>query len=95
MTTPRPPDPQREDPHGDLRGDPREIRFFELASAAGRSVLEPLADAWRAAGARTDLLASLDRADLWLLVVRGGREEVVDAPHDPELRTWRFREVTS
>jgi hypothetical protein len=86
MTTPLPSDPHRD--------DARVVRFFELAGAAGRAVLEPLGHAWRAAGARTDLLASLDRADLWLLVVHGGRDGAVSAPVDPAIRTWRFREVS-
>lgn len=88
MTTPPPSDPHRDDP--DV---PDVVRFFELAGATGRAVLEPLGHAWRAAGARTDLLASLDRADLWLLVVHGGRGGEVNVPDDPAIRTWRFREV--
>jgi len=83
------PDAHRQDPREELHV----VRFFEVAGAAGRTTLEPLGRAWRAAGARTDLLASLDRDDLWLLVVRGGRDDEVTAPDDPAIRTWRFREV--
>ncbi len=84
MTTPTDPD---------LEG-PDVVRFFELAGPAARTVLEPLGRAWRTAGAQTELLASLDRADLWLLVVRGGSGAERAAPDDPALRTWRFRQVT-
>lgn len=74
--------------------DAEVVRFFEIAGADARGLLEPLAAAWRAAGAATDLLASLDRDDLWLLVVRGGRAGEVVARPAPSVRTWRFRSVT-
>ena len=85
MTDSRPTPPPLAAPAGG-----REVRFFELAGTDARSALAPLAEAWRREGADVELLTSVERGDLWLLVARGGRE-----PHahlvPTGTRVWRFR----
>lgn len=87
-------------PHADTAAPAAGVRFVELAGADAPARLAPLAAALRAGGARVELLASLDRDDLWLLVARGGAAvaggDTDDAPVPPAgARTWRFRSVAS
>lgn len=69
-----------------------DVRFFELAGPDARAALTPVSDAWRRTGAEIELLAAVDQDDLWLLVVRGGREpDALPVPRGA--RVWRFRSV--
>jgi hypothetical protein len=64
------------------------VRFFECGAADARERLRALAREQEAAGASVEALASVDAADLQLLVVRGGCEPSAV----PEgVRYWRFR----
>jgi hypothetical protein len=66
------------------------VRFFERAGPDARAVLGRLGDDLAAAGVVSELLASDERDDLWLLIARGaGPEPALDA----DTRCWRFRTV--
>lgn len=69
-----------------------DVHFFELTGIDARSTLAPLAVAWRRVGADVELLAAVDRDDLWLLVARGGSEPA-SLPVPAGARVWRFRSV--
>jgi hypothetical protein len=64
------------------------VRFFERAGPGARAALERLGREVAVAGAGVELLESEQRADLWLLVARGGGAEPA---LDAATRCWRFR----
>jgi hypothetical protein len=68
------------------------VRFFERAGSDARAVLERLRLDLVAGGAEVELLVSDDRADLWLLIARGGGPEPA---LDDAVRRWRFRSVAA
>jgi hypothetical protein len=70
------------------RGTGTAVRFFERAGPGARAALERLGRDLAAGGAGVELLASDERADLWLLVARGGEDEPA---LDAGTRCWRFR----
>lgn len=63
-----------------------EVHFVELAGPGARAALAPVAAEARAAGGAVELLAAVDQADLWLLLVRGASPAVPQGA-----RHWRFR----
>jgi hypothetical protein len=64
------------------------VTFVELAAPDARPRLVALAREVEAGGANVELLRSVDRDDLWLLVIRG--RPPVGAAMPSEARTWRF-----
>jgi len=67
---------------------PQQTRFYELAGDAAQVRLGDLSARLRRAGARTRMLASLDRDGLYLLVAEAERLPDLDAPAD--CRVWTF-----
>ncbi|MDA0699589.1 MAG: hypothetical protein O3A02_00040 [bacterium] len=71
---------------------PDAVRFFEREGADARAALERLREDLVDGGANVELLVSDDRADLYLLVVRGGGPEPA---LDRATRRWRFRTASA
>lgn len=62
------------------------VHFVELAGPGAPAELARAAARARAAGADVELLAAVDQAELWVLLVRGASPTV-----PPGARHWRFR----
>jgi hypothetical protein len=71
-----------------MQPHPDSVHFVELAAPDAREVLTSLARRIAAEGTVTELLHSADRADLWLLLVRGEAPPTADLPG--AARTWHF-----
>ncbi len=71
---------------------PLQTRFFELSGSGAEGRLRRLAVALERDGARVTLLASRDRAGLYLLVAEG---ELPDAPPPEGCKVWTFERLPS